>query len=115
MEKGSSEPWQAVLFDLTDGRVDKLDASAMLEYFQPLYDWFLQQNITQSDWNCDRYIDRKHNTVKSYNAYTKVNRNNLKVIEEAATVGSSGAVLSISYSLALSLLFIFKLKVDFFL
>ncbi len=119
MEKGSSEPWQNVLYDLTDGRVDKLDASAMLEYFQPLYDWLVEQNVTQSEWKCDKYIDRKHNTVKSYNSYTKVNRNNLKVIEETAAVTESSAAAAVlympaAYSIVLSL-FIIKIRVDLFM
>lgn len=41
MAPGSSRPWQEVLQETT-GRV--LDAQAMVEYFQPLYDWLVQQN-----------------------------------------------------------------------
>ena len=75
MEKGSSQPWQSVLKELTDGRTDKLDASAMMDYFKPLYDWLLEQNVTQSEWNCDKYVDRKRNVMRSYSTFSKVNRN----------------------------------------
>ncbi|UCF41235.1 MAG: M2 family metallopeptidase [Gemmatimonadota bacterium] len=41
MSPGASRPWQEVL-QQTTGR--ELDAQAMVEYFQPLYDWLVQQN-----------------------------------------------------------------------
>ncbi len=41
MEPGASRPWREVLRETT-GR--ELDARAMVEYFQPLYDWLLEQN-----------------------------------------------------------------------
>lgn len=68
MEKGSSEPWNQILYELTDGRTDKLDPSAILEYFKPLHDWLLKQNITQKEWNCDQYLDYKNHLVKGYNS-----------------------------------------------
>jgi hypothetical protein len=110
MEKGSSEPWQDVLNELTNGRVDKLDAGPMLEYFAPLTEWLLAQNITQSDWKCDKYIDRKHNTVRSYGSFTKVNRNNLKQVEEAAAATSAASASTASSLLCFSILFIFRLN-----
>ncbi|HEY5972467.1 MAG TPA: M2 family metallopeptidase [Pseudoxanthomonas sp.] len=42
LEKGSSQPWQATLKELTG--TDKADASAVLEYFAPLQAWLKQQN-----------------------------------------------------------------------
>jgi peptidyl-dipeptidase A len=42
LEKGSSQPWQATLKELTGS--DKADASAVLEYFGPLQTWLKQQN-----------------------------------------------------------------------
>jgi peptidyl-dipeptidase A len=41
MAPGASRPWQEVLRETT-GR--ELDAQAMVEYFQPLYDWLVEQN-----------------------------------------------------------------------
>jgi len=41
MEPGASRPWQEVL-ERTTGRA--LDAQAMVDYFQPLYEWLQQQN-----------------------------------------------------------------------
>jgi peptidyl-dipeptidase A len=41
MAPGASRPWREVLRETT-GR--ELDAQAMLNYFQPLYEWLLEQN-----------------------------------------------------------------------
>lgn len=41
MAPGMSRPWPEVLMETT-GR--ELDAQAMVEYFQPLYDWLVEQN-----------------------------------------------------------------------
>ncbi len=38
---GASRPWQEVL-ERTTGRA--LDAQAMVDYFQPLYEWLVEQN-----------------------------------------------------------------------
>ena len=45
MSKGSSQPWQATLKELTG--TEKLDAAPMLEYFGPLQEWLKQQNEGQ--------------------------------------------------------------------
>ena len=42
LEKGSSQPWQATLKELTGS--DKADAAPVLEYFAPLQTWLKQQN-----------------------------------------------------------------------
>lgn len=42
LELGQSQPWPAALKQMTGE--DRLDASAMVEYFQPLFDWLKQQN-----------------------------------------------------------------------
>jgi peptidyl-dipeptidase A len=41
MEPGATRPWRDVLRETT-GR--ELDAQAMVEYFQPLHDWLVEQN-----------------------------------------------------------------------
>ena len=41
MSPGASRPWREVLEETT-GRL--LDAQAMLDYFEPLYDWLVAQN-----------------------------------------------------------------------
>ena len=41
MAPGASRPWREALQETT-GR--ELDAQAMVEYFQPLYDWLEEQN-----------------------------------------------------------------------
>ena len=42
LSKGASQPWQKTMKELTGG--EKMDASAVLEYFAPLQDWLKQQN-----------------------------------------------------------------------
>ena len=52
LSKGASQPWQQTLKELTGG--EKMDASAVLEYFAPLQDWLKQQNAGQQcGWNSD--------------------------------------------------------------
>jgi peptidyl-dipeptidase A len=41
MSPGASRPWQEVLQETTG---QGLNAKAMMDYFQPLYDWLVQQN-----------------------------------------------------------------------
>ncbi|WP_295364416.1 M2 family metallopeptidase [Arenimonas sp.] len=42
MQRGASQPWQQTLKELTGG--EQMDASAVLEYFQPLQSWLQEQN-----------------------------------------------------------------------
>jgi peptidyl-dipeptidase A len=50
LEKGSSQPWQDTLKELT-GK-GEMDASAILDYFAPLHAWLKQQNKGKScGWN----------------------------------------------------------------
>ena len=44
--KGASQPWQKTLKELTGG--EKMDASAVLEYFAPLQAWLKEQNAGQT-------------------------------------------------------------------
>ncbi len=44
--KGASQPWQKTMKELTGG--EKMDGSAVLEYFSPLQEWLKQQNEGQS-------------------------------------------------------------------
>ncbi len=46
MSKGSSQPWQQTLKELTGG--EQLDAAPVLEYFAPLQQWLTQHNEGQS-------------------------------------------------------------------
>lgn len=74
MKRGSSLPWWDVLYEMTDGRTNRIDAQAILEYFRPLHDWLRQQNLTaaesneisDNDWRCEDFLDRKASKVKSY-------------------------------------------------
>ncbi|MES2858996.1 MAG: M2 family metallopeptidase [Pseudomonadota bacterium] len=48
--KGASQPWQQTMKELTGG--EKMDASAVLEYFAPLQTWLKEQNAGQQcGWN----------------------------------------------------------------
>jgi len=42
LEKGSKQPWQQTMKELTGG--ESMDASAVLEYFAPLQGWLQEQN-----------------------------------------------------------------------
>jgi peptidyl-dipeptidase A len=42
LRTGASQPWQGTLKTLTGS--DRMDASALLEYFAPLQQWLTQQN-----------------------------------------------------------------------
>jgi len=41
---GSSVSWRDAMKVITKGKTDKMDASAILEYFKPLNDWLKEQN-----------------------------------------------------------------------
>ncbi|MES1196645.1 MAG: M2 family metallopeptidase, partial [Steroidobacter sp.] len=45
LSKGGSQPWQDTLYELTGTR--KMDASAIIEYFQPLMKYLKEQNKGQ--------------------------------------------------------------------
>lgn len=45
---GSSRLWQDVIRQMTRGRVNRIDAGAMLKYFEPLNEWLKRQNEMQS-------------------------------------------------------------------
>ena len=50
LSKGASQPWQKTMKELTGG--EKMDASAVLEYFAPLQGWLKQQNAGSTcGWN----------------------------------------------------------------
>ena len=52
LARGASQPWQQTLKELTGN--EKLDASAVLEYFAPLAAWLEQQNAGRScGWSAD--------------------------------------------------------------
>ena len=49
---GAGQPWQATLKEMTGS--DRMDASAVLEYFAPLQAWLQQQNAGRTcGWNQD--------------------------------------------------------------
>ncbi|RZA21034.1 MAG: peptidase M2 family protein [Lysobacteraceae bacterium] len=50
LSKGASQPWQQTMKELTGG--EKMDASAVLEYFTPLQTWLKEQNAGSTcGWN----------------------------------------------------------------
>ena len=50
LSKGASQPWQQTMKELTGG--EKMDASAVLEYFAPLQTWLKEQNAGSTcGWN----------------------------------------------------------------
>jgi peptidyl-dipeptidase A len=46
LSRGASQPWQQTMKELTGS--EKMDASAVLEYFAPLQEWLKQQNEGQT-------------------------------------------------------------------
>jgi peptidyl-dipeptidase A len=55
LSKGASQPWQQTMKELTGG--EKMDASAVLEYFAPLQSWLKQQNAGQQcGWSAGNAI-----------------------------------------------------------
>ncbi|KAL7289293.1 hypothetical protein TKK_0017226 [Trichogramma kaykai] len=54
MEKGASVPWQDVLMEATGE--NRLDPSAIREYFRPLEDWLRVENLRSNEligWTYD--------------------------------------------------------------
>lgn len=52
LQKGASQPWQATMKELTGS--ERMDASAILEYFAPLQEWLKQQNEGRTcGWNAN--------------------------------------------------------------
>jgi peptidyl-dipeptidase A len=47
LEMGASKPWPEALKAMTG--TSKADASAIVEYFQPLMDWLKEQNKGQAE------------------------------------------------------------------
>lgn len=41
---GSSKPWKDVVRQMTRGRTNRMDAGAILRYFEPLNQWLKRQN-----------------------------------------------------------------------
>ncbi|KAG8234713.1 hypothetical protein J437_LFUL014330 [Ladona fulva] len=56
MALGASRPWHEAIQVLTDGREDKLSASALRDYFRPLEEWLRQENLRTQEpigWSYD--------------------------------------------------------------
>ncbi|HJW46962.1 MAG TPA: M2 family metallopeptidase [Lysobacter sp.] len=52
LSKGASQPWQQTMKELTG--TEKMDASAVLEYFSPLQSWLKEQNEGKTcGWNAE--------------------------------------------------------------
>ena len=59
LEAGASQPWQVTLKQMTGE--DHLDATPMIEYFQPLTTWLKQQNAlnrSKAGWQPERSGNR---------------------------------------------------------
>lgn len=59
LQMGSSKPWPDAMEALTGQR--KMDASGVLEYFQPLYEWLKTENERTGE-----YIGWEPTTVRKY-------------------------------------------------
>ncbi|XP_063977804.1 angiotensin-converting enzyme-like [Diachasmimorpha longicaudata] len=47
LSQGSSRPWQDIVREMTRGRTNRIDASALMRYFDPLYKWLQRQNVME--------------------------------------------------------------------
>lgn len=47
LSMGASRPWQDAVRQMTRGRTNRIDAGAMLKYFEPLNAWLKRQNEMQ--------------------------------------------------------------------
>ena len=90
MKLGSSVAWPQVLKEFT-GETDRIDPQAILDYFQPLYDWLLKQNLTVVDWDCDSYFDKTRNVVLPYGSKLSSN-------------APASFILSLNYQIVLTVL-----------
>lgn len=48
LKLGSSKPWPDAIRMLTRGRTSRMDAGAIMEYFQPLMEWLKKQNTEET-------------------------------------------------------------------
>lgn len=47
---GSSATWQQAMKIITRGETDKMDATAILNYFAPLHDWLAANNAAHGEF-----------------------------------------------------------------
>jgi len=54
---GSSKPWPEAIRTLTKGRMTRMDAAPIMEYFQPLMVWLREQNAEEkAGWSMNFII-----------------------------------------------------------
>ncbi|KYN06359.1 Angiotensin-converting enzyme [Cyphomyrmex costatus] len=77
LSMGASRPWQDVVKHMTRGRTNRIDAGAMLKYFEPLNAWLKRQNEMQPviGWITSRDDREKYYRYRapSYNSLGLVN------------------------------------------
>ncbi|XP_026826891.1 angiotensin-converting enzyme-like isoform X3 [Ooceraea biroi] len=95
LSMGASKPWQDIVRKMTRGRTNRIDASAMLKYFEPLNAWLKRENemqpvigwITGRD-NNERYLRYRtascsslglisHNLIYQRSLKQRVNKNGI--------------------------------------
>ncbi|XP_006609675.1 angiotensin-converting enzyme-like [Apis dorsata] len=62
LSMGSSKPWKDVVRQMTRGRTNRMDAGAILRYFEPLNQWLKRQNEMEPvvGWITNRDDTEKH-------------------------------------------------------
>ncbi|XP_018306986.1 angiotensin-converting enzyme [Mycetomoellerius zeteki] len=77
LSMGASRPWQDVVRHMTRGRTNRIDAGAILKYFEPLNAWLKRQNEMQPviGWITSRDDRERYHRYKaaSYNSLGLVN------------------------------------------
>ncbi|XP_018346449.1 PREDICTED: angiotensin-converting enzyme-like [Trachymyrmex septentrionalis] len=76
LSMGASRPWQDVVRHMTRGRTNRIDAGAMLKYFEPLNAWLKRQNEMQPviGWITS------HDDRERYHCYKAASYNSLGLV-----------------------------------
>lgn len=110
MKKGSSVPWPQVLKEFTDGKSDRIDPKPMLDYFAPLVKWLKQQNLTDTNWDCDSYVNDRTQSFMAYDhKRQQLAVKNLRLIYEKS---SSNKINKADYFSFILMLFFYSFYIN---
>jgi len=88
MKMGSSKPWPDSIRVMTRGKMNRMDSSAIVEYFQPLMDWLQRHNENEKigwrkfQWTASSVSPHVH-SIASFNSW-----NEFRNCDKAFTNGS---------------------------
>lgn len=73
---GSSRSWKDVVRQMTRGRTNRMDAGAILRYFEPLNQWLKRQNEMEPVVG---WITNRDDTGKFYRRFYRIFINSCKI------------------------------------